>query len=348
MGVCNACRYCEQFCPVFPAMELRRGFTTGDLAYLANLCHNCGECLYACPFAPPHEFGINVPQTLAAIRLQSYEDYCWPQFLGAAFRRSGLIAALTLALVLTAVLFLATTIANPGVLTAETTPPEFYDVVPHGVMVSVFGGVFLFAVVALAVSLSRFWRDQGRGPSSSAIALRDILTLRNLHASGQDCVSADETRGPWRRRFHHCTFYGCLLCVAATSVAAVYHLVFGWEAPYGYASAPVVLGTLGGVGLLIGPAGQLMLRARRDPALGGAVTTGLDDAFIVLLLLTSLTGLMLLALRERPVMGGLLLVHLGAVLALFLTLPYGKFVHGMYRAAALVKAAREGALESRP
>jgi citrate/tricarballylate utilization protein len=40
-------------------------------------------------------------------------------------------------------------------------------------------------------------------------------------------------------------------------------------------------------------------------------------------------------------MGLLLVVHLGAVLALFVTLPYGKFVHGIYRTAALVKFARE-------
>ena len=63
--VCNACRYCEQFCPVFPAIEQRVVFERVDLAYLANLCHNCGECLYACQYAPPHEFGINVPRMMA-------------------------------------------------------------------------------------------------------------------------------------------------------------------------------------------------------------------------------------------------------------------------------------------
>ena len=40
-------------------------------------------------------------------------------------------------------------------------------------------------------------------------------------------------------------------------------------------------------------------------------------------------------------MGALLIVHLGIVLALFVTLPYGKFVHGLYRLAALVKYRRE-------
>ena len=37
MTICNACRYCEGLCAVFPAMEMRRTFTAGDLNYLANL-----------------------------------------------------------------------------------------------------------------------------------------------------------------------------------------------------------------------------------------------------------------------------------------------------------------------
>ncbi len=74
MTVCNACRYCEGYCPVFPAMEQQVAFARGDLTYLANLCHNCGECLYACQYAAPHEFAINVPATLARIRLRSYEE----------------------------------------------------------------------------------------------------------------------------------------------------------------------------------------------------------------------------------------------------------------------------------
>jgi citrate/tricarballylate utilization protein len=40
-------------------------------------------------------------------------------------------------------------------------------------------------------------------------------------------------------------------------------------------------------------------------------------------------------------MGTLLIVHLAFVLTLFVTLPYGKFVHGLYRAAALIQYARE-------
>src|SRR5215208_3186989 len=109
MTVCNSCRYCEQYCPVFPAMEEHLTFGKADMAYLANLCHNCGECLYACQYAPPHEFGINVPKTLSDIRLRTYEDYCWPRFFGAAFRRQGLLTALSLVVALSVVMLLSRT-----------------------------------------------------------------------------------------------------------------------------------------------------------------------------------------------------------------------------------------------
>ena len=62
---------------------------------------------------------------------------------------------------------------------------------------------------------------------------------------------------------------------------------------------------------------------------------------ILMLFLTSLTGLALLVLRDTNAMGPLLALHLGFVLALFVTLPYGKFVHGLYRFVALVRYARE-------
>src|SRR5215469_14752378 len=63
LQICNACRYCEGFCAVFPAMTRRLEFGKADIHYLANLCHNCGACLHACQYAPPHEFAVNVPQS---------------------------------------------------------------------------------------------------------------------------------------------------------------------------------------------------------------------------------------------------------------------------------------------
>jgi len=349
MTVCNSCRYCEQYCPVFPAMERRLTFSDADLAYLANLCHNCGECLYACQYAPPHEFGIDVPRTLAELRLLSYEEDCWPRSLAQAFRRQGRSTAIALALGFTAILFAASALLNPAALLSGRSDADFYAVVPHGVMVGLFGAVGGFVLLALGWSVRGFWRrlsPEGSPPLTARAvgrAVGDALTLRHLHASGPDCVSAEEVRSPWRRWSHHATLGGFFLCFASTSVAAIYHGVFGWEAPHAYTSLPVVLGTAGGLGLVAGPAGQWWQRRRRDPALADPAQQGLDESLLLLLWLTSVTGLLLLVLRTQPIMGPLLLIHLGVVLALFVTLPYGKFVHGLYRLAALVKDAAERA-----
>ena len=340
MTVCNACRYCEAYCPVFPAIENRVAFSKGDLAYLANLCHNCGECLYACQYAPPHEFGINVPRTLSQIRVGSYEEYCWPRFMRVAFTRQPLLTAIGAPVGFIAVLLMTTRLDR-------VEGADFYQVVSHDAMVALFGAVSVFVLIALALGCAGLWRDAGRGeetrlPSGSTLrrGFRDALSLRHLQTGGVDCTDAVDHRAPWRRWLHHATFYGFALCVASTSVAALYHLL-GWTAPYPAASLPVLLGTLGGVGLLIGPAGLLVMRVRRDRALGDATHNELDVSFAALLFSSSLTGLLLLVLRNGSAMPFLLIVHLGFVLALLLTLPYGKFVHGLYRTAALIKFAME-------
>jgi citrate/tricarballylate utilization protein len=337
LTVCNACRYCEQYCPVFPALEKRRAFESSDLAYLANLCHNCGECLYACQFAPPHEFGVNVPMMLAEVRSRSYEECTWPAAFGQAFRRHAFRTGLAaLALVLSVLVI--SSIADPEAMWLSDASADFYGVISHRAMVTLFGAVSLFVLIALGVSGLRFWRGSGAGHVAiRPSALRDALTLRHLHGSGRDCVSNLEVRLPWRRWFHHCTFYGFLLCLASTSVAAIYHSVMGWEAPYAYSSLPVLLGTAGGFGLLIGPIGLAALGQTRDPDLGHGGSRGLDTLFLALLFLTSLTGLALLVLRHSALMGILLVVHLAVVMVLLLTLPYGKFVHALYRMLALIR-----------
>jgi citrate/tricarballylate utilization protein len=340
MTICNACRYCEGFCAVFPAMERRLTFAEADMNYLANLCHNCTECVHACQYTAPHPFAVNVSLTLARIRLRSYEKYCWPQALGSAFRLHGIATVMGIAVLLFLVMLGATRAM------VHQDGASFYGVIPHEVMVGAFGVVFVLIVTAMVVAVARFVKDTDRQTdedlSSSIVAgLRDAFTLKYLHGSGESCTIEENVRTPWRRWFHHMTFYGFLLCFAATSVASVYHYVLRWEAPYPFLSLPVILGTLGGIGLAIGPVGLWALRARRNPTTVDPGQEGLDRAFILLLVLTSVTGLALLLFRDSAAMGLLLLVHLAVVLTLFVTLPFGKFVHGLYRVAALIRYARE-------
>ncbi|MCU0937561.1 MAG: tricarballylate utilization 4Fe-4S protein TcuB [Burkholderiaceae bacterium] len=343
LQICNACRYCEGFCAVFPAMTRRLEFPKADIHYLSNLCHNCGACLHACQYAPPHEFAVNVPKALAQVRGTTYADYAWPQAFGRLYQRAGLTVALALAFGLA--LFLVLALVLNGTLWPPPMAGNFYAVFPHNLMVGLFGPVFVFACLALGLGVARFWRDVSPGDASAAAAgeaLRNVLQLKYLDGGhGQGCNDADDRFTLWRRRFHHATFYGFALCFAATCVATLYHYAFGWQAPYPLTSVPVLLGTAGGIGLLVGPLGLGWLHLKRHPLHGDAAQKAMDHGLIALLFFTSLTGLGLLAWRDTSAMALWLAVHLGCVMALFLTMPYGKFAHGVYRSAALLKWAIE-------
>src|SRR5688572_3793918 len=145
MQICNACRYCESFCAVFPAMTRRLEFAAADVHYLANLCHNCGACLHACQYAPPHEFAVNVPQAMARVRGRTYAAYAWPAGFGRLYERNGLVVALALAVSLALFLVLAAwTHAGADVLWRAPGAAGFYAIFPHGLMVSLFAPVFAF------------------------------------------------------------------------------------------------------------------------------------------------------------------------------------------------------------
>jgi citrate/tricarballylate utilization protein len=154
-------------------------------------------------------------------------------------------------------------------------------------------------------------------------------------------MNEDDKPTDRRRLYHHMTFYGFALCFLSTSTATAYHYLLGIEAPYPWYDLPVLLGTIGGLGLVGGPIGLLKAKWQRDPLLLDTPRFGMDVAFILMLFATGLTGLLLLIFRATPAMGLLLAVHLGVVFSLFLTMPYGKFMHGIYRFLALVRYARE-------
>ncbi len=255
MTVCNSCRYCEGLCAVFPAMIARRDFPDGDLNYLANLCHNCGACFYDCQFSPPHEFNVNVPKAMSRARAESYQAYAWPRIFSGLFARNGLAISVIAALSVAGFIAGFAAWNDPTILYGtHTGPGAFYKLMPHNAMVALFGAVFLYAILATIMGARLFWRDIGE-PAVTLTqtnplwqAMKDAGKLRYLDGGGADC-QADENDTPDHRRFyHHCTFYGFMLCLAATSVATLYHYLLGREAPYPWYDLPVVLGTIGGIG----------------------------------------------------------------------------------------------------
>jgi citrate/tricarballylate utilization protein len=348
MMICNACRYCEGYCAVFPAMEQRRIFTKADLTYLANLCFDCRDCYYACQYAPPHEFGVNIPKLMAELRADTYREFTWPAILSGLFKRSGLaVSVVTAAVVLFIFSLVLAFHGRNALLGTQLGAGAFYRVVPFIAMTVPFSIIALYGLAVFVAGAIRFWRET-RGsftdlvdPSALWRATKDAFGLTYMKGGGAGCnyPGADFSRS--RMWFHHLVFYGFLFDFAATSVAAFYDHFLAWQAPYAYLSLPVVLGTAGGLALLAGTSGLLCLKQRSDQAPAAEKMLSMDIAFLWLLFVTSLTGMLLLALRETAAMGTLLVIHLGVVAGLFISAPYGKFAHVVYRYAALVRYAVE-------
>ena len=323
-------------------MTRRLEFASADTHFLANLCHNCGACLHACQYAPPHEFGVNIPRAMARVRVASYSRYAWPGALAGLYQRNGLGFVLILTALLAWVL-------HTWGMQAAAPGSGFYELMPHNRLVAVFAPVFLWGVLAMGIALVRYARDMRRittgapvAGGDAALATHNALTLRYLDGGhGDGCNNADDAFSHARRHAHHLTFYGFVLCFAATSVATLYHYLLGQSAPYDLPSLPKVLGAVGGVMLCLGTLALFALKLRRHPLQGDPAQNPTDYGFIALLFLIAASGLWLWAWRGHSQLSVVLAAHLGAVMALFLTLPYGKMVHGFFRLLALARHAVE-------
>lgn len=335
--ICNACRYCEGYCSVFPAMTRQKAFADGDITHLANLCHNCRGCFYACQYTEPHEFALNLPAALAEVRVQSWERMIKPHRIASAFQAQGLAMAGVLVVALAA-FFLALSALKP----AEGA--GFYAYLAHNTLVAIFVPAFVAPLALIAFGLRDYWREVAAKPlklNHIFAGFRSAATLKNLSGGqGQGCNFEQGDRFSNRRRvFHQLMMYGFLLCFASTSSGTILHYVFHMQAPYGFWSVPKMLGLPGGVMMVIGAFGLGWLKTKADPALGAGRVWGGEMGFVVLLGAVAFTGLALYAVTGTALVGPLLAVHLATVMTLFLLMPFSKMVHGFFRLTALIAEA---------
>jgi citrate/tricarballylate utilization protein len=341
--ICNACRYCEGYCPVFPAIELRRDFEQGDVFFLANLCHDCRACYYACMYAPPHPFAVNLPRVLTEARLESYRACSWPDSLARAFSnwRLGVAMAGSISAIVSA---LALIFISPSRLFAVYRGPgAFYRVISFPLMLVTTLFVTLYAATICLVGAAQFWRETGEMFNGRGLtrALRksamDVLTLRWLRGGGPGCYYPQQTPSFSRRFYHSLVFLGFLSATISTTLAAIYQHFLHVLPPYDVASAPVLFGLTGGVAMIVGVCALIVFKIKSDRSPAGARALGMDYLFLALLGLTSLSGILTLVFRSTRAMGSLLSFHLALIAALFLSFPYGKFVHSIYRSLALLR-----------
>jgi len=350
LTICNACRYCEGYCAVFPALERLSEVTQGDVTHLADLCHDCRDCYTACMYAPPHEFAVNVPAALSAVRRHSYDEYL-PRFPWAARPVSRRAAMLAAGLAAVSVLALLSVLAGG---TRTGVPGSPYRVIAYPALLAAVGLPALWSVLVMAGSAARYWRATGgRGlasPGALLSALRQAAGLRNLRGGGADCSYPTDEPSAARRRLHGLVTWGLVACACSTVAAAVSQDIAGDPPPYPVASAPVLLGVIGGAGMVLGCGGLLLLRRAAGHAAAASGAPREDAALarrgyalLAGLLLLAATGLLTLVLRDTAAFGPLLAIHLAVVVACFAIAPYTKFMHVIYRFLALVHDSAESA-----
>jgi len=344
LTICNACRYCEGYCAVFPALERRIEVNRADTLYLANLCHDCRACFYACPFTEPHEFAIDLPRALSEVRRATYSRYSpvdLARRIAHSWRTSlGLITGAALAVVLVLV---ALTTGLPALGLAHVGPGAFYEVVPWLLMVVPGTALALYILVALAIGAIGFAR--ATGGTNRELVDRDALltagwealTLRWLKGGDEGCHYPGYRTSTARSTLHMLVAGGFVASFVSTVIAAFYQDILDILPPYDLLSPPVVVGSVGGLAMVVGSAGLLILKRRTDRALTTGELVEFDVAFLVTIGLSALTGMLLLSFRTTPAMPALLVVHLAILATLYVTAPYGKFAHFVYRYVALVQ-----------
>ncbi len=338
--ICNSCRYCEGYCAVWPAMELRRFFGYGDLLYLANLCHDCRDCYYACPYTAPHEFAIDIPRILMELRRYTYSRYSWP-FRGSIVSRPLVLIGLALAVSLALILLYLPQYMGAYMYGSSIGVDNYYAV-PRDLLVYGGLGLGLWAIVSISVSALRFWRDIGGryidllNARAWLQALRDLFTHRWFRGGGYGCDYPGEGGGFRRMAIHMASFYGFILTFIATVLAYIHEEHLGVPPPYQVTSPIVLSGLAGGLLISWGTSVALYYRFR---GLVDRFFDRIDYPFLLVLNLTALTGLLLLYSRLflPGAYGFMFAIHMGFVVSLFIAVPYSKFVHWVYRLLSLLK-----------
>jgi citrate/tricarballylate utilization protein len=279
-------------------------------------------------YAPPHEFAIDPPAVLSAVRRDTYDRYL-PRLPAG---RATTIAATGLG----ALVILAACATAGG--TSAAVPGSPYRVIGYPALLAAAGLAIAWGLAVAGWAARRYWRDTGGRATLAGLAAATVqaATLRNLRGGGADCAYPGDEPSPWRRRLHHLVAGGFGLCTASTVAAAVSQDVLGDPPPYPVLSVPVLLGVLGGAGLTAGCGGLLRLRSRSDPYRTDGLMSSRTRSLLLALLVLSVTGLLTLLLRGTVAFAPVLVIHLAAVTAYFAIAPYTKFVHVIFRFLALV------------
>jgi len=290
------------------------------------LCHQCNDCSVRCPRdARPGD-------AMQAIRSLLVEELGAPRLVARLVGRAAATWPILLGL---PVLFWALYILAVNGFAVPRTPLVYADVVPVWMIYSVFLPAAVFAIAAAAVGARRCWSAWGEGVTRNGSLLRglgavawDILGHRRFGSCG--------AARP-RRVGHLLLVWGFLGALATTTLLGVLMDVFGVKTPLPQVHPVKLLGNVSAVLLGVGVVWLVVNRAGDGEAAGRS--RAFDWFLLALVVLVVFSGIGAELLRHYhlpvPVALAVYVLHLGTVLSLFLTFPFSKFAHALYRTLAM-------------
>ncbi len=332
---CFQCATCTSVCDLstngtgFPRRQML--FAQWGLAdrLLADpaiwLCHQCNDCTVRCPRdARPGD-------AIQAMRSLAIEALGAPRFMARLVGRAATTWPVLLGL---PVLFWALYIEVVNGFAIPRTPLVYADVVPQWMIYSVFLPAAAFAAVAAAVGARRCWAAFGAGAARSGGLLQglgavawDILAHRRFGT----CTAARP-----RQLGHLLLLWGFLGALLTTTLLGIVMDVFGVKTPLPQTHPIKILGNVSAVLLVVGVV-WLALNRLANARTAGA-SRGFDLFFLTLVVLLIFSGVGAEIGRYAlpvPFALAIYVLHLGMVLALFLTFPFSKFAHALYRTLAM-------------
>jgi quinone-modifying oxidoreductase subunit QmoC len=289
------------------------------------LCHQCNDCTLRCPRdARPGD----ALQALRSLMIEHVGAPGWVARLVGAARTTWPI------LLGVPVLLWAVFIYAVNGFAVPRTPLVYGDIVPVWMIYSVFLPAAAFALVAALVGGRRAWAAWGTGATRNGSLVKGLAAIAAdvlLHRRFSTCTAAKP-----RQVGHFLLLWGFVGALVTTTLLGILMDVFGVKTPLPQLHPVKILGNLSAVLLVAGIVWLVVNRIASARAAGAS--RGFDVFFLALVVLLVLSGVAAEAGRfffPVPVAIAAYVLHLGMVLSLFVTFPFSKFAHALYRTLAM-------------
>ncbi len=346
VGKCYQCATCSSVCELAPSQAPfpRRQMLLAQWGLVDRLaadpavwlCHQCNDCTVRCPRdAKPGD-------VLQAVRSLVIEKLSFPAFLGRFVAKARATWPLLLGLPLLFWVALLGLTGHLGVPANLESGWAYEQLVPHVFIYGVFFPVAGWVLLASVVSGRRFWNllgSTGQRSGSFWGSLVPVLGEVAVHRRFGRCGAAKP------RQLGHLTLLWGFVGAAVTSgllIVGMYiqHLAMPLPLSHPYK----ILGNISGALLVVG--GAMLVGNRLGDRRASGTSSAFDSFFLGVVVLVIATGMTveLARLADAASFGlTVYIVHLGAVMTLFLTFPYSKFAHMLYRTLTMVHARMSGA-----